>query len=55
MDRETLLLTALGMLVVAALTVGVSGWMLFLRDRRLALTTSGTAGDAAHPQAAEDH
>jgi hypothetical protein len=34
MDRETLLLLALGLLVVAALTVGVSGWTLFLRDRR---------------------
>jgi hypothetical protein len=54
MNRETLLLTALGMLVVAALTVGVSGWMLFLRDRRLAHATSGTAGDVAHPEAVED-
>jgi hypothetical protein len=36
MDRESALLLALGMLVVASLTVGVTGWILLLRDRRLA-------------------
>ena len=36
MDRETTLLLALGMLIAAALAVGVSGWVLFARDRRLA-------------------
>jgi hypothetical protein len=34
MDRETALLLALGMLVAASLTVGVSGWVLLIRDRR---------------------
>lgn len=33
MERETILLLALGMLVAAALVVGVSGWVLLLRDR----------------------
>jgi hypothetical protein len=35
MDRQTTLLLALGMLIAAALTVGVSGWVLFVRDRAL--------------------
>ena len=36
MDRETPLLIAVVMLSLAALTVGVSGWVLLVRDRRLA-------------------
>ena len=36
MDRQTTFLLALGMLVFAALFVGVSGWVLFARDRALA-------------------
>jgi hypothetical protein len=36
MDRETALLLALGMLIAASLAVGVSGWVLLIRDRRLA-------------------
>ena len=36
MDRDALLLLALGSLVVAGLTVGVSGWVLVVRERRLA-------------------
>ena len=36
MDRQTTFLLALGMLIAAALSVGVSGWMLFARDRALA-------------------
>jgi hypothetical protein len=55
MDREPLLLTALGMLVAAALTVGISGWVLFVRDRRLAHAASHAAGDAAHPGAVGEH
>jgi len=47
MDRETLLLLALGLLVVAALTVGVSGWTLFARDRRT--RGAGHTPRAAHP------
>jgi hypothetical protein len=34
MERETALLLALGMLIGASLTVGVSGWVLLIRDRR---------------------
>jgi hypothetical protein len=36
MDRETALLLALGMLIAASFAVGVSGWLLLIRDRRLA-------------------
>jgi hypothetical protein len=36
MDRETALLLALGMLIAASFAVGVSGWVLLIRDRRLA-------------------
>lgn len=35
MDRQTTFLLALGMLIAAALAVGVSGWVLFARDRAL--------------------
>jgi hypothetical protein len=35
MDRQTTFLLALGMLIAAALAVGVSGWVLFVRDRAL--------------------
>jgi hypothetical protein len=34
MDRQTAFLLALGLLIVAAATVSVSGWILFVRDRR---------------------
>ena len=34
MDRETALLLALGMLIAASLAVGVSGWVILIRDRR---------------------
>jgi hypothetical protein len=34
MDRESALLLALGMLIAASLAVGVSGWVLLIRDRR---------------------
>ncbi len=34
MDRETALLLALGMLTAASFAVGVSGWILLIRDRR---------------------
>ena len=36
MDRDSLFWLALGSLVVAALTVGVSGWVLVVRERRSA-------------------
>ena len=34
MDRETALLVALCMLIASSLAVGISGWMLLIRDRR---------------------
>ncbi|MGH2680971.1 MAG: hypothetical protein ACRDG8_10905 [Actinomycetota bacterium] len=43
MDRETALLLALGMLIAASFAVGVSGWLLLIRDRR--------PGRAAHHSA----
>jgi hypothetical protein len=46
MDRETALLVAIVMLSLAALSVGLSGWLLLTRDRRLA--RSASARDAAH-------
>jgi hypothetical protein len=45
MDRDTALLLALGMLIAASFVVGVTGWVLVVRDRRLA--------KASHPEAAE--
>ena len=54
MERETLLLLTLGMFIAAALAVGVCGWMLFVRDRRLVKAGHATAGDGAHHEAAEE-
>jgi hypothetical protein len=48
MDRETPLLIAVVMLSLAALTVGVSGWLLLVRDRRLSRVT------AVHPEVPEE-
>jgi hypothetical protein len=39
MDRQTTLLVTLGLLVAAAAFVSVSGWILFVRDRRAAHAT----------------
>jgi hypothetical protein len=36
MDRDSIFLLALWMLLAAATVVGVSGWVLFVRERRLA-------------------
>jgi len=33
-DRQTAFLLALGLLILAAATVSVTGWILFARDRR---------------------
>jgi hypothetical protein len=53
MSRNDAILLALGMLVAAAAAVGVSGWILFARDHRLAKTGAGPLvpadGDAAEP------
>jgi hypothetical protein len=57
MSRETLLLLALGMLIAAALAVGVSGWILFARDHRLARSAPRSPqvpGGGAHPEAHEE-
>jgi hypothetical protein len=55
MDRQTTLLLALGSLITAALTVGVSGWILLARDRRYAkmARVPGT-GEAPHHEASEE-
>jgi hypothetical protein len=34
MDRQSALLVALGMLIASSLAVGISGWVLLIRDRR---------------------
>jgi hypothetical protein len=39
MDRDSTFLLALVMLLVAAAVVGVSGWVLFVRERRVAKAT----------------
>lgn len=49
MDHETPFLVALGALVVAALVVGVSGWVLFFRDR--GLVHAGSTGHGHHREA----
>ena len=36
MDRETALLVALGMLIASSFAIGISGWVLVIRDRRAA-------------------
>jgi hypothetical protein len=55
MDRQTTLLLALGLLIAASLTVGVSGWILLVRDRRYAKAAPvAGAGDARHPEAIEE-
>jgi hypothetical protein len=57
MSHEAPFLVALGMLVAAALVVGVSGWMLFARERALPRAATGRTSalpdDAHHPGAAE--
>ena len=60
MDRQTTLLLSLGSLIAAALAVGIGGWILLARDRRLAKIAAAQAGDEAsrpvdvsHPEAAE--
>jgi hypothetical protein len=52
MDRDALFLLALGSLVVAALTVGVSGWVLVVRERRLA--ASSAAAPSTHHEVHEE-
>ena len=54
MDRETLLLVAIVMLTVAAFAVGVSGWILLARDRRLRHSLSPAATGAGHHEVPEE-
>jgi hypothetical protein len=56
MDRQTTFLLALGMLIAAALAVGVSGWVLFARDRalvRLGHPASAVSQDSQHHEGLE--
>ncbi|MGE5227006.1 MAG: hypothetical protein ACM3OO_09045 [Planctomycetaceae bacterium] len=46
MNRDSALLLALVVLAASALVVGVSGWLLFVRDHR--------AWKAVHPHEASD-
>lgn len=41
MDRQTAFLLALGLLILAAATVSVTGWILFVRDRRASRAPRG--------------
>ena len=41
MDRQTAFLLALGLLILAAATVSVTGWILFVRDRRAGGSDAG--------------
>jgi hypothetical protein len=54
MDRETTLLLALGMLIASALAVGVSGVVLFTRDRRLVRAAHRTTDRGSHPEGHEE-
>jgi hypothetical protein len=52
MTRDATFLLALILFAAAALTVGVSGWILWTRDHRLAKATG--AAPAAHPEVVEE-
>jgi hypothetical protein len=57
MDRTTTFLLALIFLAVAAATVGVTGWVLFVREHRLvkaAHADGPSAGAAPHPEVPEE-
>jgi hypothetical protein len=47
MDRDTTFLFALILFAAAALAVGASGWVLWIRDHRLA-KAANVATDAGH-------
>ena len=62
MDRQTTFLLALAMLIAAAAVVSLSGWVLYVRDRRThrALTAAPAAHHPAtapepHHEAAGEH
>ena len=54
MSRDTTFLLALGMFTAAAFAVGVSGWVLFVRDRHLGASRLGH-GAAPSASAAPHH
>jgi hypothetical protein len=49
MDRETALLVALGMLIASSLAIGISGWVILIRDRRPAGTAHRRADATEGP------
>ncbi|HTG46625.1 MAG TPA: hypothetical protein VK646_03100 [Actinomycetota bacterium] len=54
MTRDATFLLALILFAAAALAVGVSGWVLWTRDHRLAKAT-GAPEPAGHPEVVEEH
>jgi hypothetical protein len=54
MDRDATFLLALIMLAAAALVVGVSGWVLFVRDHRAWKSAHAPDPDTDHQQVVED-
>ena len=53
MDRQTAFLLALGLLILAAATVSVTGWILFVRDRRTGRAGTKDAEPVALPAGEE--
>jgi hypothetical protein len=53
MDRDATVTLALIMFAAAALAVGASGWVLWIRDRRLA-KAARAAAVATHPGITEE-
>ena len=53
MDRDATFLLALILFAAAALAVGASGWVLWIRDHRLAKAASAAAV-APHPGITEE-
>jgi hypothetical protein len=54
MDRDATVTLALVMFAAAALAVGTSGWVLWIRDHRLAKAGSAPAVTARHEVAEEE-
>jgi hypothetical protein len=52
MSLDATFLLALAMLTASALAVGVSGWVLFVRDHRASATARAAGG--AHPASTEE-
>jgi hypothetical protein len=53
MDRDATVTLALILFAAAALAVGASGWVLWIRDHRLA-KAANVAPDAAHHEITEE-